>query len=450
MAQNEATALLSLLAKDLKDKNLEHSQLEEALVKLKTLGRNADNVSNIYTEEGISTLRSYAFGDFRSSIAQEALRCIANALLLLPTTRQHSLRCGLDTKAADALSNATIEEEFLLSRILFLLTLDPEVKMQNLVTAHQLAGNIVKNLARHADQANGSVPKGPVTSGTMALMEILKLLFSATSATIDEAAEFAPAVVEILRILERMDIPSPPLEPPINLLINALANFDIQADQIEAVDIESTTDKLVSILDRAIDKYSAAELDTAAIPLLTVLRSVNEVAPTALRDKMKARLLPSDKERDQPLGKSSSLASRLLRLTTSSGMTKLSESISALMYELSDKDAHQYVKNVGYGYAAGYLMTHKIAIPANANGSQGEGDSSDAFPVNPITGQRLDREPAVEQPAMTRDEKEREAERLFVLFERLKATGVADIKNPVEVARDAGRFEELSDSDLEE
>ncbi len=42
--------------------------------------------------------------------------------------------------------------------------------------------------------------------------------------------------------------------------------------------------------------------------------------------------------------------------------------------------------------------------------------------------------------AMTEEEKEREAERLFVLFERLKATGVVDVKNPVE-----RRFEEVDD-----
>jgi hypothetical protein len=40
------------------------------------------------------------------------------------------------------------------------------------------------------------------------------------------------------------------------------------------------------------------------------------------------------------------------------------------------------------------------------------------IPVNPITGQRLDREENVETEPMTQEEKEREAERLFVLFER--------------------------------
>jgi hypothetical protein len=46
----------------------------------------------------------------------------------------------------------------------------------------------------------------------------------------------------------------------------------------------------------------------------------------------------------------------------------------------------------------------------------GSGDES--ANINPITGQTLESEPTVEMPAMTDEEKEREAERLFVLFER--------------------------------
>ena len=67
--------------------------------------------------------------------------------------------------------------------------------------------------------------------------------------------------------------------------------------------------------------------------------------------------------------------------------------------------------------------------------------------VNPITGQRLDAEPTLDIPKMTTEEAEREAERLFVLFERLNATGVVNVKNPVQQAMEEGRFEELSDSD---
>ncbi len=67
----------------------------------------------------------------------------------------------------------------------------------------------------------------------------------------------------------------------------------------------------------------------------------------------------------------------------------------------------------------------------------------DGQEINPITGQRRDMEPRDEGPEMTDEEKEREAEKLFVLFERLKATGVVEVVNPVETAVREGRFEEV-------
>lgn len=44
---------------------------------------------------------------------------------------------------------------------------------------------------------------------------------------------------------------------------------------------------------------------------------------------------------------------------------------------------------------------------------------------------------------MTDEEKEREAEKLFVLFERMQRTGVISAENPVGKAQREGRFEEL-------
>lgn len=445
--QEETRALLGLLKDDLTARKLDQSQLEESLTKLKTLGRDVGNISGLYDEAGVKVLGHYAFGDYPSAIRQEAMRCIANALLLLPQTRQFSLNLELDRKATDALRDAKQDDEFLLARILFLLTYDPGIDLKTLISEHDLAGSIVKHLARHAEELRNSRAQADQPT-TLALLEILKLLFNATSANTGHLAKFSPAVVEVFRILNGSDIPSPPLQPPISLLVNALANLELDDETTKhESEIESGVGKLVTILDQAIKKHSTAELDTIAIPLLTVLRNVNETASPELRQTMKARLLPEDKERDLPLGRSSSLASKLLRLTTSSGLN-LTEAICGLMFELSDKDPNQYVKNVGYGYAAGYLMTHNIPVPESAK-SQEAGDASTNIPINPITGQRIDKEPAADLRKMTREEKEREAERLFVLFERLKSTGVVDVKNPVEQARDEGRFEELSESDTD-
>lgn len=76
-------------------------------------------------------------------------------------------------------------------------------------------------------------------------------------------------------------------------------------------------------------------------------------------------------------------------------------------------------------------MSHDIPAPefslkrdpldAAGGGSENPGETLtrvDGQEINPITGQRTDMEPVDTGPEMTDTEKEREAERLFVLFER--------------------------------
>jgi hypothetical protein len=132
---------------------------------------------------------------------------------------------------------------------------------------------------------------------------------------------------------------------------------------------------------------------------------------------MQKLILPTPEERDKPIGKSNTLSARLLNLSTAALTPTLRGSISAMMFELSDKDAATYVQNVGYGFASGFLMSNNIPIPENAMQASATGPV-ESIPVNPITGQRLDREEPVEEEPMTEEEREREAERLFVLFER--------------------------------
>lgn len=173
----------------------------------------------------------------------------------------------------------------------------------------------------------------------------------------------------------------------------------------------------------------------------------------------------SRRERDKPLGKSTTLASRLLNLTASAMAPNTREHISSLLFELSDSSPEKYIQNVGYGFASGLLMRQGLQVSPSTLAASGT-----QKPVNPITGQTLDSEEPVKDPLgdMTEEEKEREAEKLFVLFERhgplsgsirrlfrivwtnarmrgyrLKKTGVVDIKNPMQQALEEGRFEDL-------
>lgn len=138
------------------------------------------------------------------------------------------------------------------------------------------------------------------------------------------------------------------------------------------------------------------------------------------------------------------MAARLLRLSTSI-IGHIGLSAGSLLYELSSNDADEFVRNVGFGYASGFLASNGIPLPSTTANTAG---SNMGRPSNPITGQALDAEAPQEDPfaGMSEEEREREAERLFVLFERLRATGVVDIQNPVQQAVESGRFQEIEDS----
>ncbi|ORX72706.1 hypothetical protein DL89DRAFT_254891 [Linderina pennispora] len=100
------------------------------------------------------------------------------------------------------------------------------------------------------------------------------------------------------------------------------------------------------------------------------------------------------------------------------------------------QDARQFVMAVGYGNAAGYMLARGIEIPTDLM-NKGGSDAKDQG-HRPSDGQLAE---------MTDEEKEREAERLFVLFERLNKTGIIKVENPVRAAYESGQIQEMSDDD---
>lgn len=260
----------------------------------------------------------------------------------------------------------------------------------------------------------------------MGLIDTLKLIYNILSFYPDLAAKFSPSIPHFLKIMSRIDIPDKPLDGLLGSLINSLSALDLEEKREKYFESNPlfpkfnqncNVDKLINILDQAISSYDPQELDPKAIPLLYILTVVHEAAPDGPRKYMQWLLLPEDTDRSQPIGHSDTLSSRLLKLSTSA-YTKLKTAISELMFVLSGKDAENLTKRIGYGFAAGFLASRGMEIPQTA----GEAFATDAnaldAEVNPVTGQRLASEPQDNNPPMTQEEKEREAERLFVLFER--------------------------------
>ncbi|KAB2110822.1 hypothetical protein AG0111_0g1320 [Alternaria gaisen] len=450
---DDVTRILSELKTDLNVKKLSVEQRRQLLEQLKVYGRSVDNSDPIFTEDGLRTLGHHAFDGETSSAAQEALRCIANALLLQPKTRQILVNLGHGPHAAEKLKEDSIDTEFLAARILFLTTYNANLDYAQLVRENQLVDSINAAITRHAKRYSKSAPRrNEQPMEAMALSETLKLLFNIIHHKQDLASLFAPSIPNVFKILVRRGIPSPPLSGPTRELVNILLHLDIENEQgreglFPSFDSEVNIRHLIKILDQALIVYPPKELDETLTPLLTLIHRIYTIAPAEIASTMEKLLLPTTEERDRPLGKSDTLSSRLLNLSTSALTPSLRNGISVLLWKLSHEDPATFVHNVGYGFASGFLMSNNIQMPEELVKEHAPESGEEGIPINPITGQRLDKEEQVQMEPMTQEEKEREAERLFVLFERLKATGVMDVVNPVEEAYRSGRIQELSDDE---
>lgn len=347
------------------------------------------------------------------------------------------MELGYEAKACNKLKNDSRDDEFLVSRIIFLTTYGTKVDIEKLIDQHHLAETICLNISRHARKYVNKQKQvkelDPMED--MALTESCKLLFNLTHFCPQKIGAFSPALPHLLIILCKKPISSTkPLEPPISPLINSLVNLDLeQKDNIQILFPKGTpninADRLIEILDKSTSAtvYSDSELEYLVSPLVTFLRRMYELAPGEVQEHIQKYLLPSNEDRTQPLGRAESLSGRLLRLTTNSGTPQVRETVSGLLFQLSNKDARTFVQNLGYGFASGFLFQHNVPIPENALEAWSTSDSDFSLsrvssesskPINPITGQTLESEPIINMPEMTQEEKEREAERLFVLFER--------------------------------
>ena len=101
---------------------------------------------------------------------------------------------------------------------------------------------------------------------------------------------------------------------------------------------------------------------------------------------------------------------------------------------------------LGYGNASGFLQNIGMLVPPSSVPSHFESGAD----VNPITGAVNAPTDESEADRMTDDEKEREAERLFVLFDRLNRNGAISVENPVRAAQQSGKFAGSAQPDREE
>lgn len=395
-------------------------------------------------------------------------------MVLVSTTRQMFVDHGYVIKACERLNTENWDDEFLISRLLFLSTYGTTVDLPVLIANHRLANSIVSNLEKHAKRIPTRTTGTSEHMEDMALTETLKLFFNVTHYCKEKLSEFEAALAHIVALLWRQEVPTTrPLDPPFGPLVNALVNFDFSTDKSKAVlyakpDTTKVSARITHILDISLKQYQGNDLDSVVTPVVGVVSKLYENAPLDVQKKLQKTLLPTPEDRQSVLGTGTTLSARLLKNSTNPLAPALRNAISHLQFDLSDKDASKFVENVGYGFASGFLFQNNVPIPTSASEAFSTADAGGKTKdVNPITGQFLDKEMHPKQPEMTQEEKEREAERLFVLFERfvlhhvhhlghvlticrLKKNGVIDVQNPVEKAFREGKFRELDEDDVEE
>lgn len=381
----------------------------------------------------MATLAKHAFKDPSSSTSLAALRVLCNAMLLKEETRQMFVDLGYEAQICSQFKNDTWDDEFLIARLLFVTTYGTTLDFFKLVDEHQFAETVTKKLAKHAERSKS--PKA--TQGTpnpmeeMALMEVLRLLYNVSRVCPTTAPSLSTAIPHILALLCNLDVPASgrPLDVPVSPVLHSLLNLhfdskDAQSALFPEEGVSPAVEKLVKLLDLSVEAYTDGEIDAIITPLILVITVIYAHAPEPTRQFLRSKLLPAEKDRENVLGQGDSLPARLLRNSTNPVAPQFGATVSELFFNMSDNDASTFVQNVGYGFASGFLFQRNIPVPDSVREAHGGASAQTGRAINPITGQFLDSETAPpEGPPMTDEEKQREAERLFVLFERYVSPG---------------------------
>ena len=204
---------------------------------------------------------------------------------------------------------------------------------------------------------------------------------------------------------------------------------------------------------------SDSTLDDLLCPLIMLIIKCC-LADAGAKSRLREWILPANLSRSSALEGRADLLGRSLRLLTSVHHPRLKDATGEMLFAICDSDrkaffqvgiissliqafaASTLTSQVGYGNVAGFLFNKGIlsAPPPRPSGSAQPGapdTTPDGTPINPITGIAQKEEPV---PQMTEEEKEMEAEKLFVLFDRLERSGALDpTQNPVRKAIASGK-----------
>ncbi|KAF9535078.1 guanine nucleotide exchange factor [Crepidotus variabilis] len=555
------TELIKNILQDLKSQSTKSKLTSKdaalALLAVKTLGKDPSGSAFLASSTNLSTLLGFATTMKDDQDAScEALRCIANALLLVEGARSTFITKevnGGDTCITMLEKSSSPDTIFILARILFLSTASGPSYIETVVDGKFHGRTIVEILGSKLDLMTSSLRNNtPVAKE--AIVDILKFVFNLVlhyPKMVDAEPQHSESHNEkvigdfwspkldgllpaLLRTFASLPPTSPaPLQAPLTHVIHSLITIPInsslkplwfgQAGSSSARSSTSNSPKsrsphesapesrsdsptrshqpgspIISTLDRALSSVLSAGRRSlsrtsspgTSFPPIDVLQRAYElldqsflhyfpgdvdVDHISVRERVKAEttdslddilsplvvlvtriclgdegskvrvkqwLIPDDLDRTSPLEQRSDLLGRCLRLLSSVYHPRVKDACGELLYALSDSNATTLSALVGYGNVAGFLF-HKgvlsAPVPNESSSTNIPTTTGDGVPLNPITG--IAEQPKLDLPEMTEEEKEREMEKLFVLFDRLEKTGALPKENnPIRKAIHEGKM----------
>lgn len=436
---------------------------EYLLTSVKNNGR-TPAVSGSFTEKDLDMLTDrYLVGKKGTSevTLNEALTIIANALVL-----NRRLHATWDPhKAISKVLNESFQPGcdqlhlVLLLRLLFLFTFN------GLPYDERTIKTCLAVVASKISQTSANDARFIDTADRQAFIECLKLTFNLLHFYSKQSVHYVQGYTahDLVRIYFTLNPADPDNVVLFQHISNCLLCLPVNAWLYDS-DSLSIMKRILEFIEKMVHpKNEQLREDRILSPPLSLVHSIvsDLFSPQAadledVRDYVRSRVLPSDKDRERPLGQSDSLCSYLLKVTIDPVLLTSRNIIFDIFWKVSHENPDEFVQNFGLGFASSFLASHGIAFPdsvttdpssASASSSSGQASSSASKPrINPITGQYMDHErhDPLQQP-MTEEEKERDAERMFVLFERLnKSKSPIKVVNPVQLAQQSGKLEHIN------
>ncbi|KAI8089382.1 guanine nucleotide exchange factor [Halteromyces radiatus] len=506
LESNEVGSLVSYLLADLdiKPKNGEWDEtvMTKALLTLKYLGRRIEDSDMLYKRQGIIILMKLA-GFLASkdelldnSSSQEALKCIANCILLngngvkqLLLESEYTINTCVRLLDSDIIS---IETQFLICRILYLMISLDEHSILNELMDLQVPTALAKILTRHVQQwmrdpssmetssnANNittTIPQQQRSPCTL-VIEVIKLENIMVTALVESktipddnidstldmikeqvAEQFAESLTPILDLIFILPHPAPfPLisTAPLTVALRSLDNYThpvfrkvwyasptiIHLCPTRESSIALFVNTVIKILKNTLiymmpprpSSYSGIQplsgsdvippflkqqppsdidLDHDLALVLSVL-TVSLVYANELAPDLKYTLVPMPHSNDDDDERriSQMIFSRLVKILSYSRFPQSKEMVVELLYTHVKEDDAKLIELIGYDYSKPFLITKGrdttllATKTLNTNTTMEQDDIQD--PVTQIAD-------------MTDEEKEREAERLFILFDKVQ------------------------------